>query len=224
MAITKKDSVNIEIKPIDIQTVTVRIKGTSPLIMHKWSEKANREMLEKQMATTKVKSKHEPKNPVADFIASAYWMTPEPTEGTEAAFEEAVANGARWGFPVTAIKQAAIMAASRNELDLKTTTLRGAFFIHGEGEDMLAEVKGCVPRMMESMVRVGGISKTADIRHRAIFDDWYMDLEVSWNRNGPVSIEQIVNLINLGGFSNGIGEWRPEKDGSYGTFRVVPIE
>ena len=41
MAITKKDSVNIEIKPIDIQTVTVRIKGTSPLIMHKWSEKAS---------------------------------------------------------------------------------------------------------------------------------------------------------------------------------------
>ena len=79
MAITKKDSVNIEIKPIDIQTVTVRIKGTSPLIMHKWSEKAKREMLEKQMATTKVKSKHEPKNPVADFIASAYWLTPEPT-------------------------------------------------------------------------------------------------------------------------------------------------
>ena len=89
---------------------------------------------------------------------------------------------------------------------------------------MLAEVKGCVPKMLESMVRVGGVSKTADIRHRAIFEDWYMDLEVSWNRNGPVTIEQIVNLINLGGFSNGIGEWRPEKDGSYGCFQVVPVE
>lgn len=225
MAINKKnESVAIEIKPIDIQTITVRIQGTSPLIMHKWSEKAKREMLEKQMATTKVKSKHEPKNPVADFISSAYWLTPEPTEGTEEAFEEAVANGARWGFPVTAIKQAAIMAASRNEIDIKTTTLRGAFFIKGEGSDMLAEVKGCVPKMREDMVRVGGISKTADIRHRAEFDDWYMDLEIQWNKNGPVSIDQIINLINLGGFTNGIGEWRPEKDGSYGTFRVVPIE
>jgi len=78
--------------------------------------------------------------------------------------------------------------------------------------------------MREDMVRVGGISKTADIRHRAEFDDWYMDLEIEWNKNGPVTIDQIINLINLGGFTNGIGEWRPEKDGSYGTFRVVPIE
>lgn len=222
MAIMKKtEAVAIEIKPIEIKTVNVRIKGTAPLIVHKWSEKAKREMLEKQMGTTKTKAKHEPKNPVADFIGSAYWLTPEPTNGTEEAFNEAVGNGARWGFPVTAIKQAAIMAASRNEIDIKTTTLRGAFFIEGEGEDMLAEIKGSIPKMREDMVRVGGISKTADIRHRAQFNDWYMDLTIKYNANGAVSLEQIINLINLGGFTNGIGEWRPERDGSFGTFEVV---
>lgn len=225
MAINKKnETVAIEIKPIEIKTAVIRIRGTAPLIVHKWSEKAKREMLDKQMGTTKTKSKHEPKNPVADFIGSAYWLTPEPTEGTEEAFEAAVAAGARWGFPVTAIKQAAIMAASRNEIDIKTTTLRGAFFIKGEGENMCAEIKGTIPKMREDMVRVGGISKTADIRHRAQFDDWYMDLQVSYNANGPVSLEQIVNLINLGGFTNGIGEWRPERDGDYGTFEVVATE
>ena len=89
---------------------------------------------------------------------------------------------------------------------------------------MLAEVKGSVPRMREDMVRVGGISKTADIRHRAQFDNWYMDLNVSYNANGPITLEQIVNLINLGGFTCGIGEWRPEKDGSFGTYRVVDVK
>ena len=151
-------------------------------------------------------------------------MTEEPHGNTdeecEIAFNEAVEKGARWGFPVTAIKQAAVMAASRNEIGIKTTALRGAFFIKGEGPDMLAEVKGCVPTMREDMVRVGGISKTADIRHRAQFDDWYMDLEISYNANGPITLEQIINLVNLGGFTCGIGEWRPEKDGSYGTFMV----
>lgn len=220
MTTKKNEAVAIEIKPIDVKTVNVRIQGTAPLIVHKWSEKAKREMLEKQMGTTKYKSKHEPKNPVADFIGSAYWLTAEPTEGTEEAFRKAVDEGARWGFPVTAIKQAAIMAASRNEIDIKTTTLRGAFFIKGEGSDMLAEIKGSIPHIREDMVRVGGISKTADIRHRAQFDDWYMDLEIQYNQNGPVSLEQIINLINLGGFTNGIGEWRPERDGSYGTFEV----
>lgn len=180
-------------------------------------------ILDKQTKATKTKG-HDLKIPVADFISSAYWITKEPTgdsdEACEAAFNEAVQNGARWGFPVTAIKQATIMAASRNDIDIKTTTLRGCFFIKGEGPDMLAEVKGCVPTMREDMVRVGGISKTADIRHRAQFDNWYMDLEIEYNVNGPVTLEQIVNLINLGGFTCGIGEWRPEKDGSFGTYRV----
>lgn len=217
----------IEIKPVEIRTVNVRVRGTAPLIMHKWSEKAKRMILDKQTKATKTKG-HDLKIPVADFISSAYWLTPEPSgnsdEECEIAFSKAVEEGARWGFPVTAIKQATIMAASRNDIDIKTTTLRGCFFIKGEGPDMLAEVKGSVPHMREDMVRVGGISKTADIRHRAQFDDWYMDLEISYNVNGPITIEQIVNLINLGGFTCGIGEWRPEKDGSFGTYQVVTVE
>lgn len=226
MAAIKKEAEIIEIKPVEIKTAIIRIKGTSPLIMHKWSEKAKKMILDKQTKATKTKG-HELKIPVADFISSAYWITEEPVgnsdEECEAAFAEAVKNGARWGFPVTAIKQATIMAASRNDIDIKTTTLRGCFFIKGEGPDMLAEVKGCIPTMREDMVRVGGISKTADIRHRAQFDNWYMDLEIQYNINGPVTLEQIVNLINLGGFTCGIGEWRPEKDGSFGTYRVESI-
>ena len=228
MATIKKSNPTVlEVAPVTIASFNVRIRGLSPLIVHKWSVKAKREMLDKQMNATKTKKK-DAKNPVADFIGSAYWMTEEPKvepsdtpQMAEEKFGEAVANGARWGFPVTAIKQAAIMAASRNEIDVKTTTLRGSFFIHGEGPAMLAEVKGCVPEMREDMVRVGGISKTADIRHRAQFSDWFMDLTIDYNANGPITPEQIVNLINLGGFTCGIGEWRPEKDGSFGMFQVV---
>lgn len=219
MKTSKTEIVTIEVKPVEIATMNVRIRGTSPLIVHKWSEKAKKEILDKQTKATKTKGK-DAKNPVADFIASAYWLTPEPTEGTQEAFEKAVQNGARWGFPVTAIKQAAIMSASRNDIDVKTTTLRGSFFISGEGPDMLAEIKGCAPEMREDMVRVGGISKTADIRYRAMFTNWYMDLQIQYNKNGTITPEQIVNLINLGGFTCGIGEWRPEKDGAYGMYQV----
>lgn len=223
MATKKATQEIIEIKPVEIRTVNVRIRGTAPLIMHKWSEKAKRMILDKQTKATKTKGR-ELKVPVQDFISSAYWLTPEPhgntDEDCEIAFEEAVKNGARWGFPVTAIKQAAVMAASRNETGVKGTMLRGCFFIKGEGPDMLAEVKGCVPHMREDMVRLSGIGNVADIRHRAQFDDWYMDLQITYNVNGPVSLEQIINLINLGGFTCGIGEWRPEKDGNFGTYVV----
>ena len=65
---TKKTEV-IEIRPIEIKKVTVRVVGDTPLIMHAWSEKAKRMMLEAQMGIAKGKKK-EVKNPAHDFIRS----------------------------------------------------------------------------------------------------------------------------------------------------------
>ena len=214
----KNEAAIIEIKPINIVTTTVRIAGDTPLIMHRWSEKAKRMILEKQMKKTKSSAK-EAKNPVEDFIESIYWMEGKPSEYTEEAFEEACKNGARFGFPVTAIKQATISSAYRNGITKDMASLRGAFFIAGEGSELLAEVKGCTPTMREDMVRVG--MGVADIRFRGEFASWYMDLQVSYNANGAYTLDQIINLINVGGFSCGIGEWRPEKDGNYGMYHVA---
>lgn len=214
----KNEAAIIEIKPINIVTTTVRIAGDTPLIMHRWSEKAKRMILEKQMKKTKSSAK-EAKNPVEDFIESIYWMEGKPSEYTEEAFDEACRNGARFGFPVTAIKQATISSSYRNGITKDMASLRGAFFIAGEGSELLAEVKGCTPTMREDMVRVG--MGVADIRFRGEFANWYMDLQVSYNANGAYTLDQIINLINVGGFSCGIGEWRPEKDGNYGMYHVA---
>ena len=214
----KNEAAIIEIKPINIVTTTVRIAGDTPLIMHRWSEKAKRMILEKQMKKTKSSAK-EAKNPVEDFIESIYWMEGKPSEYTEDAFKYACKNGARFGFPVTAIKQATISSAYRNGSTKDMASLRGAFFIAGEGSELLAEVKGSVPTMREDMVRVG--MGVADIRFRGEFANWYMDLQVSYNANGAYTLDQIINLINVGGFSCGIGEWRPEKDGNYGMYHVA---
>ena len=214
----KNEAAIIEIKPINIVTTTVRIAGDTPLIMHRWSEKAKRMILEKQMKKTKSSAK-EAKNPIEDFIESIYWMEGKPSEYTEEAFEEACRNGARFGFPVTAIKQATISSAYRNGITKDMASLRGAFFIAGEGSELLAEVKGCTPTMREDMVRVG--MGVADIRFRGEFSGWYMDLQVSYNANGAYTLDQIINLINVGGLSCGIGEWRPEKDGNYGMYHVA---
>jgi hypothetical protein len=35
-----------------------------------------------------------------------------------------------------------------------------------------------------------------------------------------ITPEQIMNLLNYGGFANGVGEWRPSRDGSFGTYHV----
>lgn len=101
---TKTEQSALEIKEIILETVTLRIVGETPLIMHAWSEKAKREILDKQMKATKTSAK-KAKNPVEDFIRSMYWLTPMPTDMTEDGFNEAIANGARFGFPVTASEE-----------------------------------------------------------------------------------------------------------------------
>ena len=222
MAPKKNDEI-IEIKPIEIKKVALRIVGDTPLIMHAWSAKAKREMLEAQQGK-KAGKKKEPKNPVFDFIESLYWMEGKPNVSNdmseadiETAFAEAIANGAKFCFPVTAIKQAAISAAYRQGWSKDKVSLRGAFFIESDADGMV-EIKGDVPRMREDMVRIG--MGTADIRYRGEFHTWYADIVVSYNVNGQYSLENIVNMINAGGYICGIGEWRPEKDGQYGMYHI----
>jgi len=212
-----KASEIIEIKPIQIKKATIHIEGDTPLIVHAWSEKAKREMLEKQMKVTKTKAKTA-KNPVEDFIRSMYWLTPMPEEMTEAAFDEAINNGAKFGFPVTGFKQAAISAAYRMGWAKDKASLRGAFFIDCD-ENQMIEIKGDAPIMREDMVKLLGT--TADIRYRGEFRNWSADMTISFNENGQYTLEQIINIINAGGYVCGVGEWRPERDGQYGMFHVA---
>lgn len=217
MATKKANTEVIEIRPIEIKKVTIRIVGDTPLIMHAWSEKAKRMMLEAQMGIAKGKKK-EAKNPVDDFIRSMYWLTPMPEDGTMESFEEAIANGARFGFPVTAFKQAAISAAYRMGWAKDKMSMRGAFFIDSDENGMI-EIHSDAPEMREDMVKVG--MGTADIRYRGEFKNWYADLTISYNANGQYSLENIVNIINAGGYVCGVGEWRPERDGQNGMFHVA---
>ncbi|ALC12472.1 hypothetical protein [Sphingopyxis sp. 113P3] len=190
-----KSTAAIELPPLNIQTVTFVLIGDSPLIVHAWSEKAKRQMLDKQMKkATKAK---EAKDPEADYEACFY-----KTE-----------TGA-YGFPAIGVK-AAMVSACRF-VDAKMTVMRGAFHIDCE----MLTVNG-EPRPREDMVRVG--MGTADIRYRPEFPEWKIPVMIKFNAS-VISAEQIANLLNAAGFGVGIGEWRPEKNGSYGRFHVASSE
>ena len=126
----------------------------------------------------------------------------------------------KWGFPASAIKQAGNSAAYRLGWCKNQMELRGAYFLSSEcGE--LAEIKGSIPEMREDMVRIG--LGTADLRYRAEFREWHMDLVLEYNASGNLTLEQILNCVNAGGYSVGLGEWRPEKDGVFGRFHVEAV-
>jgi len=183
----------IGIPPIKVGGVELKLVGDSPLICHRWSEKAKKEMLDKQMK--KAKTARAAKNPQQDYKDSLY---PYP--------------GGGFGFPVIAFKAAAVNAATFVD-GAKKTEMRGSFHIDGE----LVKVEG-KPTMREDMVRVG--MGVADLRYRGEFKKWSVKLKVRFNANA-ISAEQIVNLFQNAGFSVGVGEWRPQKNGDFGRFHVA---
>lgn len=201
----------ITIPALDIRTATVKIVGDSPLIMHKWSEKAKKEILDKQMKKAKSKG-HDAKDPFADFISSMYWLDGEPGNKTPEGFAAALEDGARFGFPSTAVKAAAVAAAYRAGITKNMVSMNGAFHILGEFVEIHGE-----PVMREDMVKVG--MGVADIRYRGEFPEWWSSFTVRYNA-AVLSLEQLINMINMGGFACGIGEWRAEKGGVYGSFHI----
>ena len=157
---TAKKTETVEIKPIEIKQVTLRIECDTPIIMHAWSEKAKKMMLDAQMGLAKGKKK-EAKNPIDDFIQSMYWLTDKPKESTADAIMQAIKDGARFGFPATSFKQAAISAAYRLGYVKDKMGLRGAFFINGD-ENGMVEIHSDTPIMREDMVKIG--MGTADLQ------------------------------------------------------------
>ena len=204
---TETPSQAIALPDLEIQEVELKLVGTAPLIMHKWSEKAIKEMLDKQMK--KAKQAKTAKDPRQDYIESMYWLSDIPKKPTDKDIAEA-----QYGFPAVAFKNAAVSACSQISGLTKVFT-RGAFHVN-MGEE-LVEIVGS-PQMREDTVRIG--MGTADIRYRGEFPDWSTTIRVQYN-SSAISIEQIANLFNTAGFSIGVGEWRPEKDGSYGMFKVA---
>lgn len=185
----------IEIPPIEIKTFVLRIVGDSPLICHAWSQKAKQEMLDKQMG--KARGKKEPKDPARDYQDAFYRLD----DGTPA-------------FPTIAFKAAAVNA-SRQVDGLKMTFLRGAFHTVGE----LVAIEG-VPRMREDAVK---IQMTSDLRYRPEFAEWAVNLAVRLNTRA-LTVQQLIHLFNQAGFSAGVGEWRPERNGAFGMFHVEGIQ
>lgn len=178
----------------------VTVKGTAPLIMHRFDEKAKRMMLDAQQS--KAKPKKAAKDPDADYQASMYRL---PDGG--------------YGMPAVAFKAATVGAARFfDKKAVNMTMLRNALFFLGEGPEQLVPIEGA-PEMREDVVRVG--MGTADLRYRAMFREWTATLTIVYLPTA-ISQESVIALVDAGGMS-GVGEWRPGKaaTGSYGTYEVV---
>lgn len=203
-------------KPTTYKLFSVWIVGDTPLITHAWSEKAKREMLQKQVKATR--GGREARDPDADFVSSLY----ETGDGG-------------YGFPAMGFKNCVLSVAHKDKGIAKTTVM-AALWIDAEivrcrpafaGAicDMpLLRIWGDKPVNREDMVKVGaGLNKTASLAYRGQFTTWAF--RVTGRINSDVLTEEaLAFLIDDAGMASGLGEWRNERKGMFGAFHRASLD
>lgn len=208
-------STNVTLPPTNIESFQLWIVGSTPLICHAWSEKARRAMLDKQQKQTR--EGREVRDPESDFLDSLYTM-----------------GDGIYGFPAMAIKNAMLDVAHKDKGVPRTVVMKAVTLdadmvrtrpaLAGAICDMpLYRIWGTAPEMREDMVRVGtGLTKTATLAYRAQFTHWAMLINGHINTS-QCPLEWVPFLLRQAGMGVGLGEWRAEKRGMFGAFRVASV-
>ena len=185
----------IEIPEIKLRRLTVVIVVQTPLITHRFGEKARQEIESKQQK--KATLAKEARDPEAEFRDSLYVIDIKQEQ---------------YGFPAAGIKKALVYGGGRFAAE-KMTVLRGILNVMGD----LLEIKGPPPVMRSDPAVIGNGVKT--ITYRPMFFPWEVSVPIVFNST-MITEAQVLNLFQIAGFAIGIGDWRPEKNGTFGQFSI----
>jgi hypothetical protein len=182
------------------------IIGETPMLCQALSEKAKRELLfpagKSNTAERAGRLKHDPER---EFRDSVHRMR-DPNAPTLLA------------TPATAWKNALRNAA----LDLpgaKKAQIGRLCYVNGEFLPLWG-----LPKLHMTGVRMADPKRTPDIRTRAIIEKWATIVDISWVAPN-ITDTTIANLLLNAGFTQGIGDGRPEKGAmSYGQYRLCAAD
>jgi hypothetical protein len=169
--------------------------------MNRMAEKAQRELLfpgaKKNRAERSVSLKHDP---IQEFRGSIYQTRLDSAP-------------ARVFFPGSAFASCIsdcavdVPGASRAQMErlCRVTELNVPFF--------------GIPKLFMAVVRTAGMSRTPDIRTRAIFEQWACRVYVRYVK-GLITERSVTNLFIAGGIIGGVGDGRGKM--GFGGFALVP--
>lgn len=194
---TQQQTGRVEIPDFPVVNFTVRIVGRTPLIANRFGESAIAKLEDSQQR--KAKHKLDARDPEAEFEEGRYRLP----DGRDA-------------FPAASIKKAVKSAAIRMT-ELKGTEVLAAFNIEALDSGLLP-IDSAPPKMRtDHVVRVG----RGGVAYRPEYWPWAIDIPVSLF-TPTLGVAEFLNLLRNAGFGIGLGNWRPEKGGSSGTFDIDP--
>lgn len=198
----KTTSTAVEVNEIIMAESRFNVLGVSPMIMNRFSQKAWQELLfpsaRRSRATLESALKHDP---IAEFRGALY-RNRDPKQPAlfhipNGAFHQVLCNA---GIDIP--------GAAKAKLERLTSVVETQVNVFG------------VPQLFMSMVRNSDMNRTPDVRTRPVFPEWACTVTIRYVKS-LVTEKTIANLFGASGVIGGIGDWRPQKGGSFGAFRVV---
>lgn len=204
----KKD---LQVPAVEIGECTIELIGDTPLLVHKFSEKARKQIEEKQQ---KGASKpREKRDPDADFFGAMYIIDGDPTKDKAGAPSSKCK--AIHGIPASGFKRAMVRASKA--AGAKMTDTQCAFFIRGYENSVYVKLDFDKVVRHDAMVRLE--SGVADVRYRPEYHGWSTTLHIEFDA-AAMPLAQLVNLLRRAGMFIGWGEDRVERGGMHGRFKV----
>lgn len=194
----------IKVPPLMLRRMNVTIQGISPLIMKRFGPLAQSAIEKGQELAGKTKMR-EPRNKKAEVEDGLHRLS----------------TGRGYGFPAGGVKKC-IVSGTHRDLGLAMTTVRKAFFLIPDDDvnNLIKINKAGKPTTRTDRVGLKGRGGgSADVRYRAMFTTWEMTLQIEYDAE-RIDIPTLLALIQRGGWSTGIGEWRPDRSGEFGRFRI----
>lgn len=195
----------VEVIEVTQGRVDFCVLGKTPLILHRLSEKAWRELLLPRKKTVADKAANLKHNPLEEYRASAYKSAGDDSP-TRLLMLATSFKGALRSVAVD------IPGAAKAQIGRLT-------YVHNDYVGIFG-----VPQLFMSITRSADMNKTPDVRTRAIVPQWAAHVSITYAK--PILREQVVaNLLAAAGIMRGVGDWRPEKgSGNYGQFELVSAD
>lgn len=201
----------VSVRAPDFRVAVFRIRGTAPMVQHKFSKKAREQIMAKQAAGSQAKSKRV--RDARDFDRD---------------YQEAmhVASDGWQGIPAPAFRNAMISAC--RTVGFKMTHAKLAVFVEADGFDaddgtpLVKIIKG-EPQKHEGYAR--NETGVVDIRVRPMWrEGWEADVRLKFDAD-MFSPTDLANLLLRAGLQVGVGEGRPDSRNGpgvgWGTFTIV---
>ena len=201
---------NVVITPPNFGVLEVLVKGTAPLVIERFSKKA--EIMEKMQQGAQAKSK-KVRN-ARDYEKEAEEAKYKHQDGWE-------------GFNAASIRAGMISACRL--VGFKMTLAKLSVFVEADGFDYVDGLP--IVRIYGNSTVFTAHTRNAtgvvDVRSRPQYRDWASKIRIKFDQT-QFSASDVINLISRVGLQVGIGAGRPDSKSSggcgWGTFEVVGSE